>query len=75
MKFESRPEARDWCKTHYPGSPLTEIGPGGKRAAKKKGMQISYKSAEKYVGDDALDLLILYPGGTAWEVHYDVSVR
>jgi hypothetical protein len=42
---------------------------------KVKGMQINYKSAEKYTGDDALDLLILYPAGTAWEVHYDVSVR
>ena len=31
--------------------------------------------AEKYVGDDALDLLILFPAGTAWEVHFDVSVR
>jgi hypothetical protein len=26
MKFKSRPEARDWCKAHYPGSPITEIG-------------------------------------------------
>jgi hypothetical protein len=42
---------------------------------KVKGMQINYKSAEKYVGDDALDLLILWPAGTAWEVHFDVSVR
>jgi hypothetical protein len=40
-----------------------------------KGMQINYKSAEKYVGDDAFDLLVLFPAGTAWEVHYDVSVR
>jgi hypothetical protein len=28
MKFKSRPEARDWCKTHHPGSPITEIGSG-----------------------------------------------
>jgi hypothetical protein len=42
---------------------------------KVKGMQINYKSAEKYVGDDALDLLVLFPNGFAWEVHYDVSVR
>ena len=34
MKFR-RPEARGWCKTHHPGSPVTEIGPGGKRTAKK----------------------------------------
>jgi hypothetical protein len=38
-------------------------------------MQINYKSAEKYTGDDALDLLVLFPAGTAWEVHFDVSVR
>jgi hypothetical protein len=42
---------------------------------KVKGMQINYKSAEKYTGDDALDILILWPAGTAWEVHFDVSVR
>ena len=35
-QFKSRREARDWCKTHHPGSPITEIGPGGKRAAAKK---------------------------------------
>jgi hypothetical protein len=35
MKFKTRPEARDWCRTHHPGSPITEIGPGGKSAAKK----------------------------------------
>jgi hypothetical protein len=42
---------------------------------KVKGTQLNYKSAEKYVGDDALDLLVLYPNGFAWEVHFDVSVR
>jgi hypothetical protein len=42
---------------------------------KVKGMQVNYKSAEKYVGDDALDLLLLFPAGTAWEVHFNVSVR
>ena len=35
MKFKTRPEARDWCKTHHPGSPVTEIGPGCKRASQK----------------------------------------
>jgi hypothetical protein len=35
MKFKSRSEARDWCLKHHPGSPITEIGPGGKRAPKK----------------------------------------
>ena len=42
---------------------------------KVRGMQVNYKSAEKYVGNDEFDLLILYPAGTAWEVHYDISVR
>jgi hypothetical protein len=42
---------------------------------KVKGMQINYKAAEKYVGDDAFDLLVLFPNGFASEVHYDVSVR
>jgi hypothetical protein len=42
---------------------------------KVKGMQVNYKSAEKYVGDDALDLLILFPTGVAWEFHFDIRVR
>jgi hypothetical protein len=42
---------------------------------KVRGVQVNYKSAEKYVGDDALDLLVLFPSGFAWEVHYDISVR
>jgi hypothetical protein len=35
MKFKTRPEAREWCMAHHPGSPIEEIGPGGKRAVKK----------------------------------------
>src|SRR6516225_1723398 len=42
---------------------------------KVKGIQINYKSAAKYVGSDELELLVLFPAGTAWEVHYDISVR
>ena len=42
---------------------------------KVRGKQVDYKSAEKYVGDDTLDLLVLFPGGFAWEVHFDISVR
>ena len=33
MRFKSRPEARDWCKAHYPGSPITEIGRAASRRA------------------------------------------
>jgi hypothetical protein len=25
-RFKSRREAKDWCQTRYPGSPITEIG-------------------------------------------------
>ena len=42
---------------------------------KVKGVQVNYKSAEKYDGDDAFELLALFPNGFGWEVHYDVSVR
>ena len=36
MKFKSRREAKDWCKVYHPASSITEIGPGGQRAAAKK---------------------------------------
>jgi hypothetical protein len=60
--------------THFPNFPKEAIRFKCNQH-KVKGMQINYKSAEKYVGDDAFDLLVLFPAGTAWEVHYDVSVR
>jgi hypothetical protein len=41
---------------------------------KVKGTLVNYK-AEKYTGNDQFDLLILYPGGFAWELHFDMSVR
>ena len=42
---------------------------------KVRGVQVNYKSAEKYVGADALDLLILFPGGFGQEVHLNINVR
>jgi hypothetical protein len=39
-----------------------------------KGVAVSYK-ADKYVGDDAFDVLVIYPEGFAREVRYDISVR
>jgi hypothetical protein len=42
---------------------------------KVKGMQVNYKSAEKYVGNDELELLVLFPNGFAWEVRYNIDVR
>ena len=60
--------------TNFPGFPKENIR-FKCNEHKVKGTQINYKSAEKYVGDDTLDLLVLFPGGFAWEVHYDISVR
>jgi hypothetical protein len=42
---------------------------------KVKGTLVNYKAAEKYAGNDEFDLLILFPGGYAWEHHFDMSVR
>jgi hypothetical protein len=42
---------------------------------KVKGVQVNYKSAEKYVGDDAFELLALFPSGFAWEIRYNIDVR
>jgi hypothetical protein len=42
---------------------------------KVKGTLVNYKAAEKYTGNDEFDLLILYPGGLARELHFDISVR
>jgi hypothetical protein len=37
MKFKSRREAKDWCITHHPGSPIKEVGAdAAKRSAKGK---------------------------------------
>jgi hypothetical protein len=40
-----------------------------------KGVQVNYRPADKYVGEDAFDLLVIWPQGFAWELHYDISVR
>jgi hypothetical protein len=37
---------------------------------KVKGTLVNYKAAEKYTGNDEFDLLVLFPSGFAWEVHY-----
>ena len=42
---------------------------------KVRGVQVNYKSAEKYVGSDGLELLVLFPNGFAWEVRYNIDVR
>ena len=40
-KFKTRSEARDWCRTHYPGSPITEIAQKHRGAASKGTMNLS----------------------------------
>src|SRR6516162_5814800 len=42
---------------------------------KVRGQQVNYKSAEKYIGSDTLELLALLPGGFAREVHINIDVR
>ena len=34
-RFKTRPEAKDWCRTRYPGSPIKEIGPIYKPPARR----------------------------------------
>jgi hypothetical protein len=41
---------------------------------KVKGVLVTYK-ADKYVGTDAFDVLVIYPGGLAREMQYDITVR
>jgi hypothetical protein len=67
-------EVKITTTTNFPGYPKESLRYKCNQH-KVKGMQVNYKSAEKYVGDDALDLLILFPAGFAWEVDYDISVR
>ena len=77
VRITKKPEhgtAETTTATNFPNYPKENI-----RARcnehKVRGVQINYESAEKYVGSDELELLVLFPGGFAWEVHYDISVR
>jgi hypothetical protein len=60
--------------TYYPNYPKENLRYKCNQH-KVKGTQIRYKSAEKYVGDDALDALVLFSDGYAWEVHFDIDIR
>src|SRR5262245_36996782 len=77
VRITKKPEhgtAETTTATNFPNYPKENI-----RARcnehKVRGVQINYESAEKYVGSDELELLVLFPGGFAWEIHYDISVR
>jgi hypothetical protein len=40
-----------------------------------RGTEIKYTSAEKYTGNDVVEVTVIFGDGFAWEVHYDVKVR
>jgi hypothetical protein len=42
---------------------------------KIRGTEIKYKPAEKYVGNDEVEVTVIFGDGFAWEVHYDIKVR
>jgi hypothetical protein len=42
---------------------------------KAKQQHVKYKSTAKYVGDDTVVVLALYPDGIAYEIHYNIKVR
>jgi hypothetical protein len=60
--------------TLFPGYPKENIRSKCNQY-KVKGTLVNYKAAEKYTGNDEFDLLILFPGGFASELHYDIKVR
>jgi RecJ-like exonuclease len=60
--------------THYPRFAKENVRSNCNQH-KVKGTLVNYKAAEKYTGNDEFDLLILYPGGLARELHFDISVR
>jgi hypothetical protein len=60
--------------TLFPGYPKENIRSKCNQH-KVKGTLVNYKAAEKYTGNDEFDLLVLFPGGYAWEHHFDMRVR
>jgi hypothetical protein len=42
---------------------------------KIRGVNVDYQSSAGYVGPDEFDLLVLWPTGFAWEMHFNVLVR
>jgi hypothetical protein len=60
--------------TNFPGYPKENIRSKCNQH-KVKGVQVNYKAAEKYTGNDEFDLLVLWPNGFASELHFEISVR
>jgi hypothetical protein len=39
LRFKTRREAKDWCRTHYPGSLIKEIGLQAARSAERRAVR------------------------------------
>jgi hypothetical protein len=77
IRFTKQPEhgsTETTTTTSFPNYPKENIR-SKCNDHKVRGMQVNYKSAEKYVGSDELELLVLFPTGFAWEVRYNIDVR
>jgi hypothetical protein len=77
IRFNKQPEhgtVETSTTTHFPGYPKESVRFKCNQH-RVKGTEIRYKSAEKYVGDDAFDMLVIFGDGIAWEGHFDISVR
>jgi hypothetical protein len=77
LRFNKQPEhgtVETSTTTHFPGYPKESIRFKCNQH-RAKGTEVRYKSAEKYVGNDAFDTLVIFFDGIAWEVHFDISVR
>jgi hypothetical protein len=70
----SRPNPSTLPRTDYTHFPKENIRSQCNQH-KVKGTLVNYKAAEKYSGNDQLELLVLFSDGLAWELHYDISVR
>jgi len=59
-----------------PGEGFGQFANGSKCNGKKmSGVNVNYKSSGGYLGPDEFDLLVLWPNGFAWEMHFNMLVR
>ena len=52
-KFKSRREAKDWCTTNYPGSPIREIGADGPERGTRVGTSVRQRRKTDLTRDPA----------------------
>ena len=50
LRFKTRREAKDWCRTHYPGSLIKEVGPIYKppQGGATSGEEGAFKAAHQF---------------------------